>query len=57
VLLIYAVYSALRSLRRIAGAIEHVAYDVPRMRRDIVRAAEEHAEKHEPHVANSAFGR
>jgi hypothetical protein len=56
-ILFYCVYSALRSLHRIANALDHVAYDVPRMRRDIVKAAEERAESHAPHVANSAFGR
>lgn len=57
VLIFYAVWRLLRDVRRITNAIEHVVYEAPRMRRDIVKATEERAEKREPGVVNSAFGR
>lgn len=54
---LWMIFRASRDLHRMADAIVHVAYDVPRLRREIVKTTEERAAAREAGVANSMFGR
>jgi hypothetical protein len=56
-LFVYAIFSQSRSLRRIAAAMEHTAYDAPRAPVDPVAVRPEPVITRSPGIVGSAFGR